>query len=170
MITYDNLRASPAVFRSLTGFSVEEFEALLVNVKHLERKRPPPPTTRHGRRPRQRAAGAGRAFSHDLATRLLMTLFWLRTNPTMDVLGFFFALSKSNAALNVSDLLALLALLPDFSMERPGAGRRKIRTPREFLDMFPDLVLILDAKEPDSPDSQGSPDNGSSEPARDGPG
>jgi len=164
MLTYENIRQSPDVFRSLTGFSVAEFDALLVKVEHLERKRPPLPITKHGRHPRQRAVGAGRDFSHDLATRLMMTLFWLRINPTMEMLGFFFALSKSNAAQNVSDMLALLEILPDFALERPPPERKKIRTAQAFLDAFPDVVLILDAKKPFSPNGQAPSDNGACEP------
>jgi len=78
-------------------------------------------------------------------------LFWLRTYPTFEVLGFFFGLAKSNASDNASDnvhdVLATLETLSDFAFERPSTQRPKLRSVAAVMDAFPDVALVIDAKE-----------------------
>ena len=64
--------------------------------------------TKRGSQPRQRKAGAGHPFDHDLRDRLLLALVWLRVYPTYELLGWLFGLDKSNAWHNVQDVLATL--------------------------------------------------------------
>jgi hypothetical protein len=148
MITYERLARHPAAFKSMTGFTVEAFEALLGAFvrAHEERRFAATTTKRHGQ-PRQRAVGAGRRFSHDLHTRLLMTLIWLRLYPTFEVLGFLFSLNKTNAHDNVNDGMATLETMTDFAFERPSADRKKLRSVAAVMDAFPTVRLILDTKE-----------------------
>jgi hypothetical protein len=148
MITYEALVRHPAAFRSLTGHTVEAFEALFAEFApaHEERRRTATTTRRKGQ-PRQRAVGAGHAYQHDLPTRLLIALFWLRIYPTFEVLGFFFSLDKTNVHATVGDLLATLETLATFPFERPTADRKKLRTPTAVMDAFPDVCLVIDAKE-----------------------
>jgi hypothetical protein len=148
MMTFDVLAARPAAFRSLTGHSVAAFDALFAVVAPAyEERRRQATTTRRGGKPRQRAVGAGHAFTHDLRTRLLMTLIWLRIYPTFEVLGFLFSLDKTNVHATVGDLLATLESLADFPFERPRAERRKLRSVAAVMDAFPDVCLVIDAKE-----------------------
>jgi transposase len=148
MITYDTLARRPAAFRSLTGHSVEAFAALLAEFApaHQQRCRNATTTRREGK-PRQRAVGAGPAFAHDLPTRLLMALIWLRIYPTFEVLGFLFSLNKTNVHATVADMLATLEALADFPFERPPAQRKKLRSVAALMDAFPDVRLVIDAKE-----------------------
>ena len=147
-MTFGALAARPAAFRSLTGHSVEAFEALFAVVAPAyEARRRQATTTRRDGKPRQRAVGAGHAFTHDLRTRLLMTLIWLRIYPTFEVLGFLFSLDKTNVHATVGDLLATLETLADFPFERPSAERQKLRSVAAVMDAFPDVRLVIDAKE-----------------------
>ena len=148
MITYANLRQRPSAFRSLTGHSPEQFAALLaVFTPAHEQRRQTATTTRRKGQPRQRAVGAGGQYRHDLATRLLLTLFWARVYPSLEVLGFFFALNKTNVHDSLNDILATLATLADFPFERPAPERKKLHSPAAVMDAFPDVRLVIDAKE-----------------------
>src|SRR5213594_932190 len=119
MITYEKLSQHPSAFRSMTGFHPEAFASLLCAFAAAHAKRcSTAPITKRGHKPRQRAPGAGRRFSHDLTDRLLMALVWLRLYPTYEVLGFLFSLDKANARRNVLELLASLEALADFAFER----------------------------------------------------
>ncbi len=148
MITYESLRRRPAAFRSFTGHSPEKFVALFAEFEPAHRQRSQASTTtkRHGR-PRQRAAGGGRRHRHDLRTRLLIALIWARIYPTFEVLGFLFALNKTNAHDSVNDMLATLETLADFPFERPAKDRKKRRSLAAVMDAFPDVRLVIDAKE-----------------------
>jgi transposase len=148
MISYENLARSPSAFKSMTGFSVEAFSPLFRAFAraHEERLSASTTTRRHGT-PRQRAPGAGHRFSHDLQTRLLMTLIWLRIYPTFEVLGFLFSLNKTNAHDNVRTVMATLETMTDFCFERPAKDRKKTRSAAQVMDAFPEVRVVIDAKE-----------------------
>jgi hypothetical protein len=148
MITYETLRRHPAAFRSLTGHSPEQFDALLAVFApaHSNRCRAIPTTQKEGK-PRQRAVGGGPRHRHDLPTRLLMALFWLRVYPTFKVLAFFFSLNKTNVHDAVNHCLATLTTLAQFPFERPATERKKLRSVAAVMDAFPDVRLVIDAKE-----------------------
>ena len=79
MITYRSLSRTPAAFKSLTGLSVAEFDALCREWIHADAvARANAPLTREDPHPRQRAAGAGRKWVLDAPTRLLAALVWLK--------------------------------------------------------------------------------------------
>ena len=148
MITYDKLSGKPSACKSLTGLSVTDFDALYDDFApaHAQRLQQSTTTQRTGK-PRQRAVGAGRPHQHDLRDRLLMALFWLRIYPTYEVLGFFFWLNKTNAEDNVKDVLATLRTLTDFAFDHPAAQRKKLRSAQAVMEAFPDVRLVIDAKE-----------------------
>jgi DDE superfamily endonuclease len=148
MITYELLRRRPRAFRSLTGHTPEQFAALLAAFApaHQERRATATTTRRKGRA-RQRAVGAGSQYRHDLPTRLLIALFWARIYPSFEVLGFFFSLDKTNVHDIVPDMLATLETLADFPFERPAKDRKKLHSPAAVMDAFPDVRLVIDAKE-----------------------
>jgi hypothetical protein len=148
MITYASLCRRPAAFRSFTGYSPAQFEALFVDFERAHRQRcQASTTTKRHRLPRLRAPGGGRRHRHDLQARLLMALIWARIYPTFEVLGFLFALDKTNAHDSVNDLLATLETMADFPFERPAADRKKLRSVAAVMDAFPDVRLVIDAKE-----------------------
>src|SRR5712692_1303143 len=148
MINYEKLCQHPAAFRSLTGHTPEAFAALFAAFApaHQQRCRAAP-TTKRDDKPRHRAVGAGREFQHDLPTRLLMALIWLRIYPTFEVLGFFFSLNKTNVHATVTDLLDTLATMATFPFERPAKERQKLRTAAAVMAAFPAVCVVIDAKE-----------------------
>jgi transposase len=148
MITYEKLSRCPSAFKSMTGFSVEAFDTLFLAFARAHDERCHAATlTKRDSEPRQRAYGAGRRFSHDLRTRLLIALFWLRVYPTFELLGFLFSLNKTNVHDIVNDMLATLETLADFPYERPEAQRKKQRSVAAVMDAFPDVRLVIDTKE-----------------------
>ena len=148
MITFATLSQQPQAFRSLTGMSLSEFNTLFAHFANAQaRQRSTATTTRRDHKPRQRASGAGRPFAHSDKTRLLMVLLWLRVYPTFEVLAFFFSLHKSNAHAGVQDVLCTLGSLCDFAFERPAKERKALNSVQAVMDAFPDVALLIDAKE-----------------------
>jgi hypothetical protein len=82
MLTYRKLIRKPRAPRSMTGLDIDEFEQLYGEFEYyfVETE-----AERLARSDRQRARGAGGQFKHDLRTRLVMTLIWLRTYPSYEV-------------------------------------------------------------------------------------
>lgn len=165
MISYETLRRRPAAFKSMTGFDLEGFQSLFLAFTGAHEKRcHASTTTKRKGQPRERAYGAGRRYSHDLRDRLLMALIWLRIYPTFEVLGFLFGLDKTNARDNVRDVLATLETLADFSFERPAAERQKARSVAAVMEAFPDVRVVVDAKEQRCQRPQSTPEDDAQKP------
>lgn len=147
MLTYQKLLQKPQVAKSLIGMSLDEFDRLYDEFELAHAERLEALTTTRKKQKRRRAVGAGRKHKYDLRDRLLMTLFWLKAYPTYEVLGFFYDLNKTNIEDNLKQVLETLACLTHFNFERPPDERRKLRSVREVMDAFPDVRLIIDAKE-----------------------
>jgi hypothetical protein len=148
MVTYEKLSRRPQAAASLIGMSLEDFERLNAEfaVAHGERLIHLS-LTRRKRVARQRAVGAGGKHRYDLRDRLLMTLFWLRVYTTYEVMGFFYELNKTNIEDNLKDILATLEGMSTFRYDRPGGERKKLNSVGEVMDAFPDVRLVIDAKE-----------------------
>ena len=155
MTVYEKLRRRPTVFRSLTGLSIGEFEALYQQLVHdLERY----DETRLDQRDRQRAVGAGRRYQHDARNRLLMAMIWLRVYPTYEVLGFIFDLDKSNICRNLKGVLAVLREQLGDEVAWPDQTRRQQKMD-QFMQEFPEVAAMVDATEqptqrPKDPEAQ----------------
>jgi DDE superfamily endonuclease len=148
MVTYEKLRKKPQVANSLIGMSLSEFDELHLEFKSAYTKRQSAlEKTRRDQTQRQRRVGAGRKHTYDLRDRLLMTLFWLRAYMTYEVLGFFYDLNKTNIEDNLKDVMDVLERLSQFNFERPAAERTKLRSVQAVMDAFPDVRLVIDAKE-----------------------
>ncbi len=161
MITYESLAARPSAFTSLSGLTLADFEALFQDFTAAYAQDRQHSLTRAGK-PRRRAAGGGTQFSQDGRTRLLMALVFLRVYPTYEVLSFFLSLHKANAQRGVVDVLAPLEAHTVFVCERPAADRQKLRSVQAVMDAFPDVRLVVDAKEqrvqrPGGEDGSGNP-------------
>lgn len=147
-MTYYNLSRRPTAAPSLIGMTLPAFEALYAEFRVAHQQRLIATTvTRRTKSARRRAVGAGRRHRYDLRDRLLMTLFWLRVYTTYEVLGFFYDLNKTNIEDNLHDVLATLETMTTFALERPGAERPKLRSPQAVMAAFPEVSLVIDAKE-----------------------
>jgi DDE superfamily endonuclease/Helix-turn-helix of DDE superfamily endonuclease len=148
MIDLDCLARKPAAFRSLTGLTPAEFEALAADfLPAYHRHRSAATATRRERRPHRRAPGAGGRYALDLRRRLLLALVWLKVYPTYEVLGLLFGLDKGNALRNARDVLEVLETLDDFPFDRPPAGRPKLRSLTAVMEAYPAVRLVIDSKE-----------------------
>src|SRR6266508_256968 len=145
MITYEKIFQKPQVANSLIGMSLAEFEELYAKFEliYLERESTIGFTRRHNVK-RQRAVGAGRKHKYALRDRLLMTLFWLRAYTTYRVLGTFYSLDKTTVEENLKNVLYTLSMMASFNFERPQAEVPKLRSMREVINAFPDVLLIID--------------------------
>lgn len=148
MITYQKLLKKPQVAKSLIGMSLVEFGKFYVEFETAHEARLQASTTTRGsQKKRQRAVGAGRKHKYDLRDRLLMTLFWLKAYTTYELLGFFYDLNKTNIEDNLNLILDTLTHMTSFNFERPKADRKKLSSVEEIMDAFPDVRLVIDAKE-----------------------
>lgn len=147
MITYEKLSKKPQVAKSLIGMSLVEFDLLYDEFENAHEKcLQTSQRTRRGQK-RRRGVGAGRKHTYDLRERLLMTLFWLKAYTTYELLGFFYDLNKTNIEDNLLLILETLESMASFEFERPTADRKKLHSVEEVMDAFPDVRLIIDAKE-----------------------
>jgi DDE superfamily endonuclease len=148
MLSYDSLCRHPDAFPSLTGLNQAEFDRLADEFEAAGRRaRGSATATRRHHRPLRNAPGAGHPYRNDARARLLMALVWLRIYPTYEVLGLFFELHRRNAQLNVRAALEVLDGLATFPFDRPGRDRRKLRSRAEVMAAFPQVAVIIDAKE-----------------------
>lgn len=91
----DNLRKHPAVFRHLTGLTVEVFDELAAEVVPAVESAHRAALDRPGRK---RAVGGGDTFDLATADQVLLIVVWLRQYPTNEALGFLFGVSDSTAS------------------------------------------------------------------------
>jgi len=142
MLTYDTLARKPGAFKSMTGLTVEEFEALLADLRpRYEAARQEERTAR----PRRRAPGGGAKPRYALRERLLMTLVWLRLYLTVEAVGVLFAVDKSTVSRTTRPLLQLLRDRGQDTLGWPEDARGLLETAGEADDT--DGVAIIDATE-----------------------
>lgn len=149
---YDNLRRYPAVFLSLTGLHVAEFDRLVPAVAPqwtaAELTRHALATTPSGPpQPRRRAIGGGPTYELAFRDQLLLAVVWLRVYPTQEVLGFLFGVSDSTAGRLVSRLVPVLAAVGKDGMRMPDPGRKHRRTLDTLLAELPELGVVIDSFE-----------------------
>jgi len=140
----DHLRKHPAVFRHLTGLTVDVFDALATQVGPAVEAAH---RARLDRPDRQRAIGGGDHFYLATADQVLLTVIWLRQYPTNETLGFLFGVSDSTASRVRARCLPALerAGKDTMRMPDPGSTRRK-RLPALLKDT-PGLAVVIDSFE-----------------------
>lgn len=91
ILRYDELIRRAAIFQKMTGLRVKEFDQLWADIQaafvQAEEKR-------LEKADRQRAIGGGLPTELNGRDQLLLTVIWLRTYPTYDVLGYLFGVSQ----------------------------------------------------------------------------
>ena len=171
ILRYEQLRHHPAVFQSVTGLRLREFNAVVTAVlpryQVAEVARLSQPTTR--RPQRQRAIGAGNTFALDVRDQVLLTVGWLRVYPTYPVLGYLFGVSTGAVERTLPRLLPVLEQLGQASMDRALAAvddparRLRRRSRRQLDDVLrdvPELAVVIDTFEQRVQRPQGSTQDG----------
>lgn len=140
----EHLGQHPAVFRSLTGLTVEAFDEMLPEraaAASTGRRR------RLDRPGRRRAPGGGDHFDLGVADQFLLTVVWLRPYPTQECLGYLFGVSDSSALRAVRRCLPVLEAAGKDSMRLPDPGRGRRRDLPALLRDTPGLAVIVDTFE-----------------------
>jgi hypothetical protein len=147
MLTYEKLARRPTHFLRFAGLTVEQFDPVLsVLAPRVEVAR----RERLSRSSRQRALGGGGKYRLALADRLLMTLCYHRLYLTQTLLGYLFDLDGSNVCRNLQEITPLLRDVlptPERVLSKTLATMKRIGSPEELFEKFPDLKLIVDATE-----------------------
>jgi hypothetical protein len=134
----------PAVFRSLTGLTVEVFDQLLPELLAAfaaDRCR------RLNRPGRRRAVGGGDDFDLAVADQFLLTAVWLRHYPTQECLGYLFGVSDSTALRAVRRCLPILEQAGKDRMRLPDPGKGHRRDLPALLKQTPALAVLVDTFE-----------------------
>jgi hypothetical protein len=141
---YEYLHRHPAVFRAMTGLTLDEFALLLARFAPAYTAAE---AARHTRPARQRAVGAGPPFHLDPRDQLLVTRVWLRRYPTHEVLAWLFGVSASTVLRIVARLVPVLEELGQATMRFPDPGRHHRRQFDELLADLPELAVVIDTFE-----------------------
>lgn len=144
ILQYAKLTTYPAVFRSLTGLTVAQFDLLLADAlpRYREAER-----IRHTRPDRLRDIGGGSQFTLALRDHILLTVVWLRVYPTYPVLGYLFGVSEYVAQRARKRVLPILEAAGLDTMRLPDPGRGHRRTLDDLLRETPDLAVLIDTYE-----------------------
>jgi hypothetical protein len=140
----EHLGQHPAVFRSMTGLTVEAFDRMLpalLTAFAADRRR------RLDRPDRRRAQGGGDAFDLAVADQFLLAVVWLRHYPTQECLGYLFGVSDSTALRAVRRCLPVLERAGKDTMRLPDPGRGRRRDLPALLRGTPELAVIVDTFE-----------------------
>ncbi len=146
MLSVDVLRSKPMRFRSLTGWTVEEFEEPLARFLPVGQ---PQRRERRSRPDRRRAIGGGRKYRLSLPNMLRMTLIGLRQYGNLETLAFFFSVDKATVSRNTRQVWNALQPLGLASLGWPQPPRQgEGKTLKEVLETFPDSLAMIDGTEP----------------------
>src|SRR5215510_9961644 len=140
----DQLGNHPAVFRAMTGLTVEAFDRLLPELLAAfatDRRR------RLDRPGRRRAVGGGDDFDLGVADQFLLTVVWLRHYPTQECLGYLFGVSDSTALRAVRRCLPILEQSGKDTMRLPDPGKGHRRNLPTLLKQTPALAVLVDTFE-----------------------
>jgi DDE superfamily endonuclease/Helix-turn-helix of DDE superfamily endonuclease len=140
----EHLGTHPAVFRSMTGLTVEAFDHLLPELRAAfvaARRR------RLDRPDRQRAVGGGDDFDLGVDDQFLLTVVWLRHYPTQECLGYLFGVSDSTALRAVRRCLPILEQSGKDTMRLPDPGKGRRRDLPALLQQTPELAVLVDTFE-----------------------
>lgn len=144
ILRYAHLTRHPTVFTAMTGLRVAEFDTLVTDLLPQHRTAE---IARLSKRQRQRAIGAGHRFELAPRDQLLLTVVWLRTYPTHEVLGYLFGVSDSTVSRLVARWVPLLAAAGKDTMRMPDPGRKHRRHLDALLADTPGLAIIVDTFE-----------------------
>ena len=140
--TLDSL-ANDRECSAVTGISRKAFTQLLVHfTTAIETSQQE--AYRHG--DRLRSPGGGRKGNLDTnEKKLFFILFYLKTYPTFDVLGFLFDMDGGNACAHVHRLLPILTQALEAAGMRP---KRVLNTPEELEKLVDsEKEILIDATE-----------------------
>ena len=149
MLSYDRLSKKPLLFKSFTGLTVQEFDAIYD--KEMTKKYFKHEIQRLSKsKDRERDIGAGRHFKLDLENRFLMILVYYRLYITYTLAGFLFDLDQSNICRDIQKIEGLIReCIPIPQKVYPITKR--LKTPDEVEKYFPGFLAFTDCTEQQIP-------------------
>jgi hypothetical protein len=146
LLNYKYLSKKPALFRSLTGLQVPEFDSVYTqaNTKYrdYEAKRLNRPNRKH-------KVGAGYPFKLSLQNRLLMLMIYYRLYITSTLTGALFDLDQSNVLKDIHKLEPLVKEILPLPQKLHNKAKR-LQNIEEIEEMFPEFKAFIDATEQES--------------------
>lgn len=144
ILRYAHLSRHPAVFQAMTGLTVALFDDLVTELLPACVQAKQQRLTRQGRR---RAIGGGRHDDLCWTNQILLTVIWLRTYPTNEVLAYLLGVSDSTVSRVQARMLPLLEAAGKDTMRLPDPGRKRRRQLDDLLRDTPTLAVVIDTFE-----------------------
>lgn len=144
LLRYAQLSRHPTVFHAMTGLTVAAFDDLITDllpacvIANQQR------LTRPNRR---RAIGGGRHADLCWTNQVLVTVVWLRTYPTNEILAYLMGVSDSTVSRVLARILPLLEAAGKDTMRMPDPGRKRRRQLDDLLRETPALAVVIDTFE-----------------------
>lgn len=141
MLSYEELKASPRKFLSLTSLTPDEFAGLLPAFERAYRKRYPASQTIAGKS-RKRKTGAGRKGSlENIEQKLLFILVYQKSYPLQSILGELFGISQGRANEWIHRLLPILKQALDHLGVLPERDPKKFRAKEKHQKDAADSII-----------------------------
>jgi hypothetical protein len=144
ILRYAQVSRHPQVFHALTGLTVAAFDDLVTDLlpacAQIRQQR----LQRPGRK---RAPGGGRHDQLCWTNQILLTVIWLRTYPTNEVLADLVGVSDSTVSRIIARIVPLLSAAGKDTMRLPDPGRKRRRQLDDLLRDTPGLAVVIDTFE-----------------------
>jgi hypothetical protein len=151
LLSYERLSKKPLLFKSFTGFTVQEFDniydkEITKRYEKYELKR----LSCKIKKDRKRKAGAGRHFKLDVKNRFLMLLVYYRLYITYTLAGFLFDLDQSNICRDIQKIESLIRQCVPIPQKIYPITKR-LKTLEEVEKYFPGFIAFTDCTEQQIP-------------------
>ncbi len=151
MLSYDRLSKKPLLFKSFTGFTVQEFDDIYN--KKIAKKYEKHESKRLSckrKEDRKRKIGAGRHFKLNLKDRFVMLLVYYRLYITYTLAGFLFDLDQSNICRDIQKIEGLIRQCVPIPQKTYQITKR-LKTLEEVEKYFPGFLAFTDCTEQQIP-------------------
>ncbi len=151
MLSYDRLSKKPLLFKSFTGFTVQEFDDIYD--KKIAKKYEKHESKRLSckrKEDRKRKIGAGRHFKLNLKDRFVMLLVYYRLYITYTLAGFLFDLDQSNICRDIQKIEGLIRQCVPIPQKTYQITKR-LKTPEAVEKYFPGFLAFTDCTEQQIP-------------------
>ena len=142
MLSYRQIQPKPRILKSLTGLSVEEFEALLPSFKRAWQDYIQSEFIDQARN--RRYGGGRKPHLVQSCDKLLFILFYFRHYPTQEVQGFLFGIAQSQANQWVHRLTGVLNQALGYEQQLPEREPHRLEA---VLKECPTVEFIIDGTE-----------------------
>jgi hypothetical protein len=132
-------KKSQGLMKALTGLTVEEFKNLSARFEDtyikIESSKPD----------RKRKFGGGdKGLLETFEDKLFFMLLYLKTYPTLEIIGSFYGKERSRPCRWVKKYLPILEKTLGYPCQLP---EKKIESMEEFMEKFPEIKDLLDGTE-----------------------